>query len=187
MFGCSWQSADSQIGAVDSHDEAKAKHCLNDCCTFHCRHRRTDGRVSEHIVRQVRSRLGHVPAVAGGANTARLAGEGVQMVVPPVATAGTRKAAGEDAALQMLAVDPLHVGCRGMVVALAVKLTAAYQFQSGLEVLGHDAVQLGAFAVARAIGFGGLSVSPCAAKVPAPLLSDACVVGHSLVPARILR
>jgi len=41
-----------------------------------------------------------------------------------------------------------------VVVALAVELAGACQLQPGLEVLGHRAVQQGAFGVTGVVGFG---------------------------------
>ena len=84
-------------------------------------------------------------------------GEGDQVVVPTVVTAGAGKAVGKDATLQILAKSPLDIRGRRVVVALAVELASAGQLKPGLEVLGYRAAQQGAFGVAGVVGFGGCS------------------------------
>ena len=42
-----------------------------------------------------------------------------------------------------------------MVIALAVKLSCAGELKPSLEMLGHRAVQQGAFWMAGVVGFGG--------------------------------
>jgi len=81
--------------------------------------------VGEHMVAQVRCGLGHSARVARGADAAVFAGEGDQKVVAAVIAADARKAVGKDAAFEVLAERLLHVGGRGVVVALAVELAGA--------------------------------------------------------------
>ncbi len=76
--------------------------------------------------------------------------------MPAVVAAGARKAVSENAALQVFAKSLLDIRRRGVVVALAIKLTGACQLKPGLEVLGNRAVQQGAFGVAGVVDFGGL-------------------------------
>ena len=92
------------------------------------------------MVGQVRCSLCHAPGVARGADTAALAGEGHQVVMTAVITAG----AGKDATLQILAKSHLDIRGRGVVVALAVELASAGQLKPGLEVLGYRTVKQGA-------------------------------------------
>lgn len=73
-----------------------------------------------------------------------------------VVTAGTCKAVGKDAALQVFAKRFLHIRRRGVVVALAVKLADACQLKPGLEVFGNGAVQQSALGVVLVVGFGEL-------------------------------
>ncbi len=75
--------------------------------------------------------------------------------MPAVVTAGPRKVVGKDAALQIPPKSFLHVGCRGVVLALAGELTGACQIEPSLEVLGNGAVQQRALGVAGVVGFGG--------------------------------
>ena len=103
------------------------------------------------MIAQVRCSLCHAPGVARGADSASFAGEGDQAVVPTVVTAGAGKAVSKDATLQIFAKGFLHIRGRGAVVALAVELASAGQLKPGLEVLGHRAVQQGAFGVARVV------------------------------------
>ena len=79
------------------------------------------------MVRQVRSRLGHAAGVARGADAAAFAGEGDQEVVATVIATPSRKAVGKDAAFEVLAKRLLNVGCRGVVITQAVKLSGACQ------------------------------------------------------------
>jgi|GEM_PF-2377397 len=112
--------------------------------------------MGEDVVRQVRSGLGHSARVARWADTAALAGEGHQIVVPTVIATCPGKAVGKDAAFQILAKSLLDIRWRGVVVTLAVELSGTCELKPGLKVLGHRAVQQGAFGVARVVGFGGL-------------------------------
>ena len=89
------------------------------------------------------------------ADAAAFAGEGDQEVATAVIAAYPRKAVGKNAAFEVFAKRFLHVGGRGVVVALPVKLARAGQLQPGLEVFGHGAVQQSALGVAGVVGFGG--------------------------------
>ena len=106
------------------------------------------------MVGQMRSRLGHSPRVARGADATAFAGEGDQKVVPAVVTPDAGKAVGKDAAFEVFAESLLYVGCRGVVVALAVKLSCAGELKPGLEVFGNRAIQQGALGMAGVVGFG---------------------------------
>ena len=64
---------------------------------------RTQVQAGENVVRQVRCGLGHSAHVARVADPTAFAGEGHQVVMPTVVTAGAPKAVGKDAALQILA------------------------------------------------------------------------------------
>jgi hypothetical protein len=81
----------------------------------------------EDVVGEVRRCLDHTPGIAGGAHTPAFAGEGHQEVVPAVATAGARKAVGEDAAFQVFGKRFAYEGPGAAVVALPVKLACAGQ------------------------------------------------------------
>ena len=70
-------------------------------------------------------RLGHSARVARGADTAALAGEGDQKVVPTVVATCPRKAVSKDAAFEVFAKRLLDIRWRGVVVTLAVKLAGA--------------------------------------------------------------
>ncbi len=76
--------------------------------------------------------------------------------MPAVITARACKAVGKDAAFKVFAKSLLDIRCRGVVGALAVKLTGACQLKPSLEVLGNRAVQQGLLGVAGVVGFGGL-------------------------------
>ena len=110
------------------------------------------------MVRQVRSGLGHASGVARRADATAFAGEGDQEVVATVVATDARKAVGKDAAFEVFAESLLYVGCRGVVVALAVELSGTCQLKPSLEVLGNRAVQQGALGVAGVVGFGGLGM-----------------------------
>ncbi len=112
--------------------------------------------MGEDVVDQMGGGLGHAPGVARWANAAAFAGEGHQKGMPAVITARACKAVGKDCALQILLKSFLHVGRRGVVVALAVERAGAGQIKPGLEVFGNRAVQQGLVGVARVVGFGGL-------------------------------
>ena len=60
----------------------------------------------------------------------------------------------KDAALQILAKGLTDIGLGGVVVALAVELTATGQLKPGLEVLGNGSVQQSPLGVARVVELG---------------------------------
>ena len=75
--------------------------------------------LGEHVIHEVRGRLGHAPGAAGGADPAALAREGDQEVMPAVRAAHPGEAVGQNAAGQVLAELPLDVGGNGIAVRLA--------------------------------------------------------------------
>jgi len=58
-----------------------------------------------------------------------------------VVATGAGKAVREDAALEVFVEGLCDVGGRGVVIALAVKLTCAGESAPSLEVIGDDAVE----------------------------------------------
>ena len=78
--------------------------------------------MGKYVVAQMGGGLGHAPGVARWADTAAFAGEGHQVVMPAVITAGASEDVGKDAAFQIFAKGFLYAGRRGMLIALAGEL-----------------------------------------------------------------
>jgi hypothetical protein len=64
----------------------------------------------ENVITQVRGSLYHAPRVARGADPTAFAGEGHEVVVPAVTTAGAGKAVGADATFEVFAKRLSDVG-----------------------------------------------------------------------------
>ena len=88
----------------------------------HGQHPLAHRQAREDVVGEVCRRLHHAPRVARVAHATAFAGEDHDVVVATITTAGTRKAVGEDAALQILAESLPHVGLWRVVVAPPVEL-----------------------------------------------------------------
>lgn len=86
-------------------------------------HRQT----GESMVRQVRRRLHHTPGVARGTHAPALVGEGDEVVMPAVTTAGTGKAMRKDAAFQIFAKRLADTGLWRTLVTLPVELARPSQ------------------------------------------------------------
>jgi hypothetical protein len=86
------------------------------------------------------------------------------VIVAAVATAGTDKAVGKNAAFKVLDKRFAHKGLGAVMVALAGKLACAGQLNPGLIALGHSLVQQRALRVALVVelGFGGVWHNHCA-------------------------
>ena len=70
-------------------------------------------------------------------------GEGDQVVVPTVVTAGTGKAVGKDATLQIFAKSPLDIRGWRVVVALAVELASSSQVSKCSATVRYSRVRSG--------------------------------------------
>ena len=87
------------------------------------------------------------------ADSTAFAGEGHEVIVSTVATAGTRKAVRKDAAFQILTECLAHIRLGSVVVALTVELPRAGQIKPSLVVLGYGLVKQCALGVARVVEF----------------------------------
>ena len=93
----------------------------------HRKHPLAHRQAGEAGVCEVRRRLHHAPCIARGADTPAFAGEGYEVVVSTVITAGAGKAVRKDAAFQIFCKRLAHIGLGCVVIALAVELTRAGQ------------------------------------------------------------
>ena len=89
-----------------------------------------------------------------GAHAPAFAGIGHEVVVSAVITAGTGKAVHKDGAFGVFAKGLADIGLGRGVVALAVELTGAGEFEPSLQVFGNRLVAKGSLGVAWVVEFG---------------------------------
>ena len=88
------------------------------------------------MVDQVGGGLGHAPGVAGGTDTAPLAGESHQEVVTTLGAARPSKSMGQNAAFEVTSKLPLDVGRNRIIVPAFGRKT-----QIGLEMFLDHPIQ----------------------------------------------
>lgn len=108
---------------------------------WHRQHPLAHRQAGKDVIRQVRRRLHHAPAVAQGAHPPILVGEGHKVVVTAIIAAGAGKHVGKDAAFEVFTECLADLGLGGVVVALPVELARTGQFKPGLEVFDNGLVE----------------------------------------------
>lgn len=134
------------------------------------------------MVRQVCRCLHHAPCVARGADATALTGEGYEVGVPAITTAGAGKTVGKDAAFEVFTKGLAHKGLWRVVVALAVELTRTGHRVPGLEVFGNGLVKQRALRMARVVEFEFASRWPTRVRMQMRLRWTVDG-GHGAVPA----
>jgi hypothetical protein len=106
----------------------------------------------DDMIDQMRGGLRHAAGVARRAYRAAFARERHEEVMPAVRTSGPGEAVGQDAAFEVVAKFPFHVGGH----PLPVPVVFACQPEVGLQVLLDDLVKDGVLGMAAAVR-GGLA------------------------------